>query len=210
MRPNAAALLVAMVRVLAMGQSPAMAQLPASTQSPASTPSAAGVQSPASARSPAGVRSPAGAQSSAPAVGDNGLLLGIELGVARGIRSADRFGLMEIDGYAGWVSHRRAALFATVSLGFLGATEPGLFASLGLGGRMWADRAFVDLRIERMSVTVIECDEDCSAVGLNRYSAGVGVDAVRGTHGGMQLTLKMTHMASVSAVMLSIGGYVEL
>jgi hypothetical protein len=175
-------------------------------------PSPATVPSPATPTSPASVPADGAPAEVAPesTLGRNGLLLGIELGVARGIGRADRFGLMEIGGQAGWASHGRAALFASVSAGFLGANDAGLFASFGLGARMFAGRVFADLRIERMSVVAFECEDDCSAVGVTRFSGGLGVDAVRGPHGGMQLSLKVTHMAGISAAMVSIGGYVEL
>ena len=75
---------------------------------------------------------------------------------------------------------------------------------------MFVGRAFVDLRADRLSVGPFECEEDCSSVGVTRLSGGIGVDAVRGPHGGMQASLKATHLAGISGAMLNLGGYVEL
>jgi hypothetical protein len=206
MRSKVAAVLVTLVGFRAMAQPPGSQPSPGPTPAPATAPSLA-----PTAPFPA-TPAVAGSQDPAPstATGRNGVLLGIELGLGRGLGDAERFGLFELGGQLGWTSHGRAALFATASLGVLGAGEAGLFASLGLGARVWLGRAFADVRVERMRVVSFECEEDCSAFGLNRYSAGVGVDAVRGPHGGMQLSLEVTRMAEVSALMLSIGGYVEL
>jgi hypothetical protein len=186
--------------VLAMAHFPAMAQSPAMAPAPAVVPSPTSVPA-------AGAPSEAAPEST---LGRNGLLLGIEVGVARGVGAADGFGLIELGGQVGWASHGRAALFASASAGQLGATGAGVFASLGVGARVFSGHAFLDLRIERMSVVAIECEEDCSSVGVTRFSGGVGVDAVRGPHGGMQLSLKLTRLAELSAVMVSLGGYVEL
>ncbi|HSR98604.1 MAG TPA: hypothetical protein VLM79_16220 [Kofleriaceae bacterium] len=164
------------------------------------------------APSPASVPASGAAAEPAPEpnIGRNGLLLGIELGVARGLGDAESFGITELSGQAGWASHGRAALFATGSVGILGASEAGVFASFGVGARIFAGRAFLDLRVERMRVVAVECEEDCSSLGVNRFTGGIGVDAVRGPHGGMQLAFKVTHLAEVTGALLSIGGYVDL
>jgi hypothetical protein len=145
----------------------------------------------------------------APVAGQDGLLLGIELGLAHGVGKADGFRLFQLGAQVGWASPGRAALFATASAGILGAAEGALFASVGVGARLWFGRAFADARIERMSVVLVDCEETCDGVGINRYSGGIGIDAVRGPNGGMQLSLELTRMAGLSAFMLSIGGYVQ-
>ena len=177
-----------------MAQSPALAPAPATAPSPVGMP-AAGASSEVAPE---------------PNLGRNGLLLGIELGLSQGVGDGAGFSMIELGGQLGWASHGRAALFASASLGELGASEGGVFASIGVGARVFAGRAFVDLRIDRMSVVAVECEDDCGSIGVTRFSGGVGVDAMRGSHGGMQVALKLTRLADISAAMLSLGGYVEL
>jgi hypothetical protein len=67
----------------------------------------------------------------------------------------------------------------------------------------------LDARIERMGIAPLECEESCSSIGINRYTVGLGVEAIRSTHGGMLLSLKAMRLADVSAIVISIGGYVH-
>jgi hypothetical protein len=201
MRSNLAAVLTTMVGVFAMAQSSAMAQSPAMVQSapPATAPSPGTMPAPAAPPEPeTGV------------IGRNGLLLGIELGLSRGMGVADDLGMTELGGHVGWASHGQAAFFATVSAGVIGADEGAVFAALGVGARIYAGRAFIDLRLDRMRAAAVECEEDCSSVGVTRFSGAIGLDAVRGTHGGMQLSLRAARIEDISVVTFGLGGYVEL
>ncbi len=61
-----------------------------------------------------------------------------------------------------------------------------------------------------MSIAPVECEETCSSIPMNRYTVGLGVEPFRGPHGGMLLSLKAMRLAEVSAIVVSIGGYVHL
>jgi hypothetical protein len=117
----------------------------------------------------------------------NGPLLGIELQIGRG----DRFGMFGVSGQVGWIVHSRLALFGTVALGGVGDVEAGFYGALGVGARLWVDRFFLDTRIERLSIALLDCEEDCSPARATLYSAGVGLDAIHDRQGGMQLYIKI-------------------
>jgi hypothetical protein len=136
----------------------------------------------------------------------NGPMMGIELQIGRG----NGFGMAGISGQVGWIVHSRLALFGTVALGGVGAVEAGVYGALGIGARLWVERFFLDTRIERMSMTLLECEGDCSAARATLYSAGVGADAIHQKQGGMQLFVKIMSIDHIVATVVGVGGSVYL
>jgi hypothetical protein len=140
----------------------------------------------------------------------NGPVLGIELQIGRG----DRFGMLGVSGQVGWIVHSQLALFGTAALGGVGNVEAGFYAALGVGARLWVDRFFLDTRIERMSIALLECEEDCSPAKATLFSAGIGIDAIHQKQGGLQLYLKIVSIDHIFGhtlgALVGVGGNVYL
>jgi len=134
---------------------------------------------------------------------------GVELGVAfdAGTMGPARF--FELQGKLGVVIESRVSLFGTLSVG--GASEGvegAIFGAIGGGGRLWLDRAFIQARFERMAIAGLDCDESCG-VTVNRVSAGIGFDVLRGRYGGLELSLEINRVADDVGVTFGIGGSVH-
>jgi hypothetical protein len=159
-------------------------------------------QPPAASPSPMPAAAPSPSPSSTVSVYRSGPLFGIELGIGAG----NRFQIIGVDGQLGWTFQPETSLFATASLGVLGAAGGAFYGTLGGGVRVWSSHGFVDARIERMGAAAMDCD-DCSSRGANRYTVAVGVEPIAGPHGGMLLSLKAMLIAEFPAIVLSIGSY---